>query len=91
MGGKATETRNASESCDREALVSVARQGGLEPPTDCLEGNCSIRLSYWRAKWKHSLFFPAMKVKSCHDHFQLLPLVEPSMNSLRIASPVQAQ
>ena len=27
----------------------VARQGGLEPPTDCLEGNCSIRLSYWRA------------------------------------------
>ena len=30
-------------------LIFMARQGGLEPPTDCLEGNCSIRLSYWRA------------------------------------------
>ncbi len=42
----------------------LARQGGLEPPTDCLEGNCSIRLSYWRAKWRISLFFPYLKVKS---------------------------
>ena len=26
----------------------VARQEGLEPPTYCLEGSCSIQLSYWR-------------------------------------------
>ena len=26
----------------------LARQEGLEPPTYCLEGSCSIRLSYWR-------------------------------------------
>lgn len=65
----------------------VARQGGLEPPTDCLEGNCSIRLSYWRAKWKHSLFFPGLKVKSVLGHFLLLPALEPTMNLLRIAGP----
>ncbi len=26
----------------------LARQKGLEPPTHCLEGSCSIHLSYWR-------------------------------------------
>ena len=26
----------------------VARQKGLEPLTYCLEGSCSIQLSYWR-------------------------------------------
>ena len=26
----------------------MARQEGLEPPTYCLEGSCSIQLSYWR-------------------------------------------
>ncbi len=26
----------------------VARPEGIEPPTDCLEGSCSIRLSYGR-------------------------------------------
>ena len=29
----------------RETLV---RQKGLEPPAYCLEGSCSIQLSYWR-------------------------------------------
>src|SRR5215472_4586548 len=29
---------------------SVARLEGLEPPTGCLEGSCSIRLSYRRPK-----------------------------------------
>ena len=26
----------------------VARQEGFEPPAYCLEGSCSIQLSYWR-------------------------------------------
>ena len=30
------------------ALKKVARQKGLEPLTYCLEGSCSIQLSYWR-------------------------------------------
>src|SRR5215469_13132797 len=29
---------------------SVARLEGLEPPTGCLEGSCSVRLSYRRPK-----------------------------------------
>ena len=28
----------------------MVRQKGLEPPTYCLEGSCSIQLSYWRIK-----------------------------------------
>ena len=28
--------------------TKMARQEGLEPPTYCLEGSCSIQLSYWR-------------------------------------------
>ena len=28
----------------------LVRQEGLEPPTYCLEGSCSIQLSYWRIK-----------------------------------------
>ncbi len=26
----------------------LVRQKGLEPPAYCLEGSCSIQLSYWR-------------------------------------------
>ena len=29
----------------------VVRQKGLEPLAYCLEGSCSIQLSYWRIKW----------------------------------------
>ena len=29
-------------------LLTLARQEGFEPPTYCLEGSCSILLSYWR-------------------------------------------
>ena len=32
----------------RTGEVKLARQEGLEPPTYCLEGSCSIQLSYWR-------------------------------------------
>ena len=28
--------------------LAMARQEGLEPPAYCLEGSCSILLSYWR-------------------------------------------
>ena len=28
--------------------ICLARQKGLEPLTYCLEGSCSIQLSYWR-------------------------------------------
>ena len=28
--------------------LRLVRQKGLEPPTYCLEGSCSIRMSYWR-------------------------------------------
>ena len=31
--------------------IKLARQEGLEPPTYCLEGSCSIQLSYWRICW----------------------------------------
>ena len=27
---------------------NLVRQEGLEPPTYCLEGSCSIQMSYWR-------------------------------------------
>ena len=29
-------------------MEELARQKGLEPLTYCLEGSCSIQLSYWR-------------------------------------------
>ena len=29
-------------------LTKMVRQKGLEPPAYCLEGSCSIQLSYWR-------------------------------------------
>ena len=30
----------------------VLRQRGLEPLTYCLEGSCSIQLSYWRIAYR---------------------------------------
>ena len=35
-------------SSPANAGVRMARQKGLEPLTYCLEGSCSIQLSYWR-------------------------------------------
>ena len=29
----------------------MARSAGVEPTTDCLEGSCSIQLSYERTVW----------------------------------------
>ncbi len=33
---------------NRRHPLTLARQEGFEPPTYCLEGSCSILLSYWR-------------------------------------------
>jgi hypothetical protein len=37
--------------------VILARQEGLEPPTYCLEGSCSIHLSYWRTSRTSKMAF----------------------------------
>ena len=34
-------------------IILLARQEGFEPPTYCLEGSCSILLSYWRIYCPH--------------------------------------
>ena len=39
----------------------MARQKGLEPLTYCLEGSCSIQLSYWRLSEQVSLYIIAVK------------------------------
>ena len=39
----------------------MARQKGLEPLTYCLEGSCSIQLSYWRISEQVSLYIIAVK------------------------------
>ena len=36
------------EASPQAALVEMVRQKGFEPPAYCLEGSCSIQLSYWR-------------------------------------------
>ena len=35
--------------------LALARQEGLEPPAYCLEGSCSIQLSYWRIRARRSV------------------------------------
>ena len=37
---------------DRPPRKELARQKGLEPLAYCLEGSCSIQLSYWRVSVK---------------------------------------
>ena len=44
--GKIVRTSTASVLLNISEVL--ARQEGLEPPTYCLEGSCSIQLSYWR-------------------------------------------
>ena len=38
---------NGTEQASSDVM---ARQEGFEPPTYCLEGSCSILLSYWRIR-----------------------------------------
>ena len=49
------ETNNSSHRSE------MVRQEGFEPPAYCLEGSCSIQLSYWRAC---NIWLPAQKVWS---------------------------
>ena len=54
--GNGTRTHNARNhnpvlcqlNYTHHILLGMARQEGLEPPTYCLEGSCSIQLSYKR-------------------------------------------
>ncbi len=39
---------NRGSGTQRASSDVLARQEGFEPPTYCLEGSCSILLSYWR-------------------------------------------
>ena len=45
---KSPESGKIKSTCDEQMLFSVARLKGLEPLTHCLEGSCSIHLSYKR-------------------------------------------
>ena len=62
-GDRPRRAENARRTARSPACVttqSVARQKGLEPLAYCLEGSCSIQLSYWRIFggifWPASLF-----------------------------------
>ena len=39
-------SRFIMDSCN--SLSFMVRQEGIEPPAYCLEGSCSVLLSYWR-------------------------------------------
>ena len=45
----------------------MARQKGLEPLAYCLEGSCSIQLSYWRI-WKNA-FHKLERVKGIEPSY----------------------
>ena len=44
----AAQSFDCSRPCIGWMYFEMARPGGLEPPTLCLEGRCSIQLSYGR-------------------------------------------
>ena len=49
MRKAASKTGKAASCLQLAAFILMARLGGFEPPAVCLEGRCSIRLSYRRA------------------------------------------
>ena len=74
----------------------MARQEGLEPPTYCLEGSCSIQLSYWRISlervtgigpaypaWKAGVL-PLNYTRTCPDGFsyEILAYIFPIVKAL---------
>ena len=52
----ATPTIFRPDLCGSWCIPALVRQEGLEPPTYCLEGSCSIQMSYWRiwSEWWES-------------------------------------
>ena len=67
-------------------ICFLARQEGFEPPTYCLEGSCSILLSYWRM---FPLFLErAMGIEPTYPAWKagVLPL-----NYARMAVPIDIQ
>ena len=64
-GVRTLDTRNHNPVLSRLSYThhrsEMVRQEGFEPPAYCLEGGCSIRLSYWRA---YNIWLPAQKVWS---------------------------
>ena len=64
-GTRTLDTRNHNPVLSRLSYThhrsEMVRQEGFEPPAHCLEGSCSIRLSYWRAC---NIWLPAQKVWS---------------------------
>ena len=62
---KDLDTRNHNPVLSRLSYThhrsEMVRQEGFEPPAYCLEGSCSIQLSYWRA---YNILLPAQKVWS---------------------------
>ena len=64
-GVRTLDTRNHNPVLSRLSYThhrsEMVRQEGFEPPAYCLEGSCSIQLSYWRA---YNILLPAQKVWS---------------------------
>ena len=64
-GVRTLDTRNHNPVLSRLSYThhrsEMVRQEGFEPPAYCLEGSCSILLSYWRA---YNIWLPAQKVWS---------------------------
>ena len=64
-GTRTLDTRNHNPVLSRLSYThhrsEMVRQEGFEPPAYCLEGSCSIQLSYWRAC---NIWLPAQKVWS---------------------------
>ena len=64
-GVRTLDTRNHNPVLSQLSYThhrsEMVRQEGFEPPAYCLEGSCSIQLSYWRA---YNILLPAQKVWS---------------------------
>ena len=64
-GVRTLDTRNHNPVLSQLSYThhrsEMVRQEGFEPPAYCLEGSCSILLSYWRA---YNIWLPAQKVWS---------------------------
>ena len=53
----------------------MARPEGLEPPAHCLEGSCSIHLSYGRVLQVQIIQQPETKIKRSRQIYQILTIL----------------